>query len=68
MKDRPASKELVLEDGFGLASLSGEAKVSTRGDVVGNPIINLDQKLIEIMFGDKPRTNYLAPFKVDGLD
>jgi hypothetical protein len=74
--DRPsvvatARREGVMakrKNGLGVAWSEREAELAAMLDVVGNPFIYLDKKLIKILHSYKTRSDNFCPIKVDHLD
>ena len=67
-KVEAGAPEALREHGHSLASLPGESKFPPEDDVIGKPVINLTQKVVEIMRGYKTGPNYFIPVEVSGLD
>ena len=69
MGDRPANEKwLICEDGFGFPPIAGEPKFAAKRNEVGDPVVNINRKLIEIIYGYKPLPENFSSLKVDGVN
>ena len=66
--DEAGTPVLVNKDGLCFAPVSGKSKFTSQRDVIINPRLNINAKIIEILEGYKSRFDYFRPIKINGLD